>query len=239
MPVVGRSSASGEQLGDTAVATAERRVRAEGAVLISKLLGRRATKSTQARLVEALERCGLERGVRHVRIPLADQLSLLLEAEGELPLKGLKRRIAGATSEAEVRKEAFGLVTSRKALLTCRGGVDILFSDGAPILTPEELEQFRRALERARKTLSALKGRKGQPRRVLSRHDAETLVKDLLPASAGEIPSFAELLAAIQALETPSERSVFLPDLVRSMGGRIKVQEAHRLLGELQAEQDG
>lgn len=188
------------------------RVRAEGAVTTKTLL---EGTSDRAALLEALSRQGLERGERHVRVPLLEQLEGLLAAEGEVLENGLFQRLAGTESKDEVA-HAVEVALARGAAVRAIGAAGaVVLARTADVVPDDVAEALAVAVPDAHKRIKAAQ-KKGLP---LHR----SILEGLAPDAAGDLE--AQLLEAIGRRRGPL---VPIPELVREIGGPLDA--VHRTL---------
>ncbi|KYF72903.1 hypothetical protein BE11_33480 [Sorangium cellulosum] len=182
-------------------------------------------------------------------MPVEVQLRALLQAGADVPLVGITRRVKGAR-KAEIERVVSRLVRARQASIVVRGQREKLVSAEARVLSPAEMARLRKVAEGLAGILR-MTGRKGEPRAVL-RDDVAALLRDDVAALLDSfqdrkpertVPSVQNSSAtaiaprqlvelALRRLEDPKLKIVRIPDLVRSLDGKLSVAEVHHALSE-------
>jgi hypothetical protein len=227
-----------EVVGEQLAEEIEGRVRRERGVAKAKLLAVKVTPRARALLEERLVKAGLERTTKGMRVAVEEQLVSLLGAEGEVPLKGLSKRLALVTPK-EAEAAAKVLVGSGKLVLGQRGGVRVLSSGAASWMAPEEHKALRVLVMSLDKLLKASAKVKPLAPARLARVDLSALEVALAPlvgtgaavavrqekaagvvegdtcAAAGTVEAdvLVRLRREAQALGGP-QRPVYLPELL-------------------------
>ena len=223
---------------------AERRVRAEAAVPVARLVDRKLDRRSQMTLFEALERRGLERTPRFVRLPLRDQLLELVVGEARVGLDALAGRIRGAT-RAEAKSAAIELARRGSASLALVDGKELVVSSSSDVLSDGELAMLESALKDLAKQLRTVRtrSRKGPPRRLLRAEVTDLLGRAVRAPSASGAAGAEErneapilvgarqaLLDTIGSLESQTMKLVFVPDLVRTLAPAYDARAIHGAL---------
>jgi hypothetical protein len=200
-----------DELPEGSAARAEQAVRSSGAVALAALVrgavGTKLSRRGEAALIEALERRGLERTAKGFRLPLADQLRGAVAQAGEVALKGAKRAVAGASSDAEVKRVALELVRRGELVLAVTEQGELVAQAGQRWLSREELGELGRALERLAKLVKKARAKKASLERKFV---AETLAA--IGAAGADRDGL--VLGALADLAAARGRSVFVPELV-------------------------
>jgi hypothetical protein len=195
-------------------------------------------------LTPALETRGYEVGAT-VRRPLAAQLAALV-AEGPIPVKGLDKRLAGATAR-EVKELTARLVASGAVTLVHRPTGPALASSSTPCVEGRELDALLRRLDAAQKLLR--KARRA-PRAAMLRADVvealaalsvsqghgEAAVPERRGPPAAKAPNAAATSLALEIARRVGETSLPLrvPDLLRALGVPLDVGRSALLDGAAQ-----
>jgi hypothetical protein len=225
-------------LSEALVADAEAAVRRTGFVVTKKLVTGKLARRDEILLVEKLVARGLERTPRGVRAPLADQVLKALDETRGASLPALAKRVSGAT-QAEIKREAIRLVDSGALSLVAGARGDQFMHAGAHVLASHELEALRDASKSLAKLVTRLRARKGMPQKTLERAELSALLEGLLAigvtSKAGARLTPSRLLAALDDLAAARGRSVFIPDVIRTLGadGEPLRAQAHEALFEL------
>jgi hypothetical protein len=225
-------------LTEALIADAERAVRGTGFVVTKKLVAGKLTRQDEILLIEKLVARGLERTARGVRAPLAEQVLKALEATQSASLAALAKRVSGATL-AEIKREAFRLVESGKLSLVAGPRGDEFVAAGANVLDSHELGALRDASKTLAKLVTGLRARKGTPPKTLARAELSALLEPLLTiaaaTTAGATLTPSRLLETLDNLAPARGRSVFIPDVIRTLGadGEPLRAQAHEALFEL------
>jgi hypothetical protein len=195
------------------VERAERCVREALAVSPRKLTDAKLTRAAQAELAEALGRRGLEHTGKHVRVPLAEQLALLLARDGSVAVAALRRAIRGATGAPELKALVENALRRGDALLVLRDGKEHLVPPDAAALSSDELDALVTAAAALAKLRRKLGTRAFGARPTLLANDVQRLFQFARPA--------APLDAIVEELRraiTPAQPFAYLPDLARRAG---------------------
>lgn len=191
----------------------------------------RAVKRHLPALRERLEALGFE-VTTTVRRPLSAQLLGALEG-GALPVKGLEKRVAGATAK-EVKASLDGLVESGKLCEVVRpSGPGVMLASAArgKVLTHDELAGLLRELTAAQRLVKrALAKKRGAPGRAVILPDdlglarlrerggaSEARGAPIEPSSA-EARSPGDLSWAIRARLGEGARPHRVPEVLRALG---------------------
>lgn len=217
-----------ETVDDALVDAAALAIGAAGAVPIKKLCAQPLSRRAQLMLFEALERRGFERTPKVVRVALEKQLDELVAREGRVPLKGLKKRLLGCTSDAEAKRAAIALGLAGRALWLQTDTSEALAPVSAPVLASDETAALAELGLRLTKLSKRLKPAKGQPPRSVERAFVAELLQ-ALPQDASPAGPADALGAVIAALQGAKE-SVFVPELVRQLASRVPSARVKELL---------
>lgn len=227
----------------------EHAIREARSLPISKFPRAGLTDSARGELERRLLQRGLERHGSSIRVPIDVQLRALLQAGADVPLVGITRRIKGAR-KAEIERVVSRLVRAKQACIVVRGQREKVVSAEARVLSPAEMTRLRKVAEGLAGLFKMIE-RKGEARTVL-RDDLAALLADdlaaLLDGSANRGPeraapgsqsSSATAVAprqlvelALRRLEDPKLKIVRIPELVRSLDGKLSVAEVHHALSE-------
>ncbi len=146
-----------------------------------------------------------------IRRPLAAQLEALAR-EGFVPVKGLERRVSGATAR-EVKATADALVASRALLRVVReSGLGFVASE-ASILEREAVADLTRRLTRLQKLMKTASSKK----QALLVSDVEALL-GAWSAPQTSIPPTDAVVERILDRVRQSELPTRVPELLRSLG---------------------
>ena len=233
-----------DEIVEAHVAAAERAVRERGFLPTAKLLSERMSARAQSALVLALEKRGLERTPRGVRVPLVKQLTRALEAARELPINV---KLAGASSK-EVKSAAYALVRDGRAALIKKGRSERLLPvDGRVLSEPEasalaqaatRLTAIAKRLELFARTARSTRTRPGY---ALMREEARALADEASkaldgvatdPSSGNHHEARALVLEAAQNLVMEGIGLVYVPELVQSLADRLLREQVHQVLSE-------
>jgi hypothetical protein len=209
----------------------ERAVRAAGALPLAKLtrlkLGAEARQALERELVAR----GLECTAKEARVPLGEQVLALVKGGGRVALKDLAKRVKGGAKK-EIDAALDRLLRAGEARVVVRTAVEVLVGGADPALTPAEvaaLVKAHAALAGVLKKVTA----KGRPRSLL-RDDLAALLGPLAPprpAGPSPAPDAAAIVAeALRRLRHPGLELVRVPDLVRTIEGRVPLADIHRAL---------
>jgi hypothetical protein len=172
-----------------------------------------------------------------IRVPLATQIESLVQGGTRVPLKDVGKRVKGGT-KAEISAVLAKLVREGRARVVVRTQVEVLVGPAERALASTEITQISKAAAQLIKTLKKVQA-KGLPRSILHEDLAAFLAPlqaSLRAAKPDEAPSHV-VDEALRRLEDPALRLVRIPDLVRSLAGRLPVDAIHRALAE--AAEDG
>ncbi|XXY52119.1 hypothetical protein WME91_13335 [Sorangium sp. So ce269] len=142
------------------------------------------------------------------------------------------------------------LVRAKQACIVVRGQREKLVSAEARVLSPAEVARLRKVAEGLAGILK-LAARKGEPRAIL-RDDIAALLRDDIAAildgfqdrkpestgtaaqssSAAPVAPRQLVELALRRLEDPKLKIVRIPELVRSLDGKLSVAEVHHALSE-------
>jgi hypothetical protein len=204
-----------DQLPDGSAERAERAVRSSGSLALGALVrdavGAKLSRRGRATLVEALERRGLERTSKGFRVPLAEQVQRAVAASGELALKGAKRAVAGASTDAEVKRAALELVRCGELVLGVRERGEVVAQAGERWLSPAEIGELRSTLERLGKLVKKTSPKRGLPAATLDRQSIAEML-GVLGAERGVGDGL--VLGELIELARARGHSVFVPELV-------------------------
>ena len=190
----------------------------------------RALKRHLPALRERLEALGFE-VTSTVRRPLAAQLLAALEG-GSLPVKGLERRVAGATAK-EVKATLDGLVGSGQLCEVVRpSGPCVMLASAARgrVLTHDELAGLLRELTAAQRLVKrALAKKRGAPGRAVILPDDLSLARlrgrggEAAPRPTPEAPAVesrgpGDASRAIRARLGEDPRPQRVPEVLRALG---------------------
>jgi len=239
---VARKQEPVDELPETLPDQVERQVRRRGAVASRQLTKVKLTRDAQQRLYEALAQRGLEWTGKHVRVPLAEQVSALLDDKGHLPFQTLKRRVKGATNVTELRKTVGALHDRDEARFVMEGRKEIVARPSGAILSADALSRLNEASEQLAKLLRTARPRKGRPSPTLWRKDVTAALARLMvdgsrepaaPRTAGGDGNTSEreaVLGAIDRLEGKDGPLVFVPDVAREVSGRVAAAAVRQAL---------
>jgi hypothetical protein len=213
------------------VGEVERAVRQAGALPLGKLTRAKLSKEAQADLLEQLVARGLERRPKAVRVPVEEQLVPLVMGGGRVPLKDVPRRVKGAT-KTEINAALTRLVRADKLRIVVRTQVEVLVGGAERTLEPPEIASLVKLHAELAKTLKKVAA-KGLPRTLL-REDLAPLLEPLertaRPAKAQPAREIVD--DALRRMEDPVLKLVRIPDLVRSLAGRLPVPDIHFALSD-------
>lgn len=220
----------------------EEAVRRAGALPLARLTKEKLTPEARAELEKQLAASGLERTPKAMRVPLAEQILALVQAGARVPVKDLGKRVKGASPAAQIKSALDALRKQDRLRVVIRTEVEVLVGTGERVLDPGELSQLVRLGATLGKTLKKV-GAKGLPRGLL-REDVAALVTALETMTRARVEQAAEPVAdgaaarrellgeAVARLADPKLELVRVPDLVRSLAGRLATAEVHRALEE-------
>lgn len=214
-------------------------MRAQGAVLASKLLPKGLSRTGQAAFLEALAHAGLERTGTRVRVPVDKQLQDLL-ARGPAPMTGLLKRLAGVTGP-ELKRSVTRLAADAAVAVVVRDGKEWMSPPTADQLAAAELESLRACAKRIATLLKWVGTSKKQPARTLDRNDVYAAF-ELFPRPAAAQPDASRsapqrVLEALRRIGDPHTGLARVPEVVRSVLGSMTVNAARQAL--LQLDTDG
>jgi hypothetical protein len=222
----------------------ERDVRAGGAVALRKVkpaqvkLSRRA----EAALFEQLARRGLERTASAVRVPLREQLAVLIERGEPIASASLRKQLRGVASAAELKLVAGDLIKAGRAALVVRSGKEHIAARSPALLSAAELAELAEVARSLAKLTSSTRSRSGHPARTLLRADAAAVVEaarralgpDPARAPAAQAPAapapdhtvagrdpVALVVAAARGRASPVTGLAYVPELARALDGRL------------------
>lgn len=199
------------------------RVREEGAVRTKALL--EGHDDARAELLEALAQRGLERGEKHVRVPLAAQLRELVATDGEVAEKGLRKRLAGAESADEV-SHAVDHALREGALVRAIGEAGaVVLVQAADVVDEACTARLHSGVNEAQRRLKAAQRRALPVRR--------TLLALLEPS--GDEALEARLLSAIRDRRGPLVAVAEVVDAVVSADDGTALSAVHGALRSLAA----
>ncbi|KYF58969.1 hypothetical protein BE04_43600 [Sorangium cellulosum] len=225
----------------------ERAVREAKSLPISKFPRVGLTDSAQGELERRLLQRGLERHGNSIRVPIDVQLRALLQMGAHVPLIGITKVIKGAL-KVEVERVVSRLVRAKQACIVVRGQREMVVSADAHVLSSTELARLRKVAEELAGIFKAME-RAGEMRTVF-RDDVASLLRDDLaalldgfqhrkPDRVAAVAQSATFVAprelvelALRRLEDPKLKIVRIPDLVRSLDGKLSVAEVHHALSE-------
>jgi hypothetical protein len=225
------------------VAEAERAIRQAGSLARNKLLKQKLSAEASAELDRRLAERGIEIGPKAVRVPVKDQILAALRGGGRTPMKVLAKRVKGATA-AEITAAIDLLARSGEAHVVVRTAAEALVGGGEHVLAPAEIADLARVVKQLGDVLKKVtkKPAAKAPPRSLLREDLAALlapIADLAraaPPGADGAGARAIVDEALQRLADPAIFLVRIPDLVRSLAGRLSMDEVHRALAEAAAE---
>ncbi|HVK71115.1 MAG TPA: hypothetical protein VM694_41950 [Polyangium sp.] len=212
----------------------ERAVRTAKALPPARLTRIKLTSEANAELVRQLVARGLERSSQTIRVPLVAQIESLLQGGARVPLKDAAKRIKGGT-KAEINATLAKLVREGRARVVVRTQVDVLVGPAERALDPVEITRLANVAAQLAKTLKKVQA-KGLPRSLLQ-EDLAALFAPLEPshrlaaATPNEAPSRL-VDEALRLLEDPMLKLVRVPELVRSLSGRLSLDAIHHALAE-------
>jgi hypothetical protein len=211
------------------VGEVERAVRQAGALPLGKLTRAKLTKEAQAELLEQLVARGLERRPKAVRVPIEEQLAPLVMGGGRVPLKDVPRRVKGAT-KVEINAALSRLIRADKVRVVVRTQVEVLVGGAERTLEPPEIASLAKLHAELAKTLKKV----GAKDRTLLREDLAPLLDALERAArpAKAQPAHEIVDDALRRMEDPVLKLIRIPDLVRSLAGRLPVSDIHRALSD-------
>lgn len=202
------------------------RVRGEGAVRTAILL--EGHDEARPELLEALARRGLERGEKHVRVPLGEQLALLVSSLGEVPEKGLRKRLAGAESADEVNHVVEVAVTEAKLTRAIGNAGAVVLVQAADVVDEATTAKLAPAVEEAHRRLKASARRSLPLRRTVlellgqpANRDLEAQLLARIQALRGPLVSVAQV---VEAIESAPLESIHTALLELASAGRIELR---------------
>jgi hypothetical protein len=212
----------------------ERAVRETGALALTKVKPAvaRLSRRAEAALFETLARRGLERTARAVRVPLRDQLAALLERGDSIATAALRKHVKGVASAAELKLALADLVKRRRAALVMRAGKEHVVAPSPALLTAEELSEVAELARALAKLLTSarVRARQGGGGRTLLRADLVELLdaaRRAVSSSSATAPSapgadpLELVVAAVRGRTNRTTGLAYVPDVVRSLGGRL------------------
>ncbi len=209
-------------------AEVERAVRAAGALALAKLTKVKLGPSARSELERRLVAAGLERTPSAIRVPLGEQLLVLVQGGGRVPLKEVAKRVkGGAKKELDAALDA--LVRAGQARVVVRTAVEVLVGGADRALAPAEVTEVAAAHAALGKVLKKVTAR-GRPRSIL-RDDLAALIGPFDRAVQPPAPAapsaemVAEALRRLAVLDL-----VRVPDLVRALEGKMAIADVHRAL---------
>lgn len=213
---------------------AERAVRAAKAVPLTRLTRAKLTPEASIELVRQLVSRGMERGPKTIRVPLAAQMEELLQGGARVPLKDVSKRVKGG-SKTEINAVLSKLVREGRARVVVRTQVEVLVGPSERALDPTEIAQLSKVIAQLGKTLKKVQA-KGLARSILQ-EDMADLLAPLQPSRRLAAPTPSEAPSglvdeALRRLEDPALKLVRIPDLVRSLAGRLPLDAIHLALAE-------
>lgn len=234
-----------DEIAEAHVAAAESAVRERGFLPTAKLLNERLSTRAQSALLVALEKRGLERTAKGVRVPLGKQLTRALEAARELPINV---KLAGASAK-EIKSAAYALVREGRAALIKKGRAERLLPADSRVLSASEASAFAEAATRLTALAKKLEAfaRTARPTRTrpgyaLMRDEARALADEASKAldsvadgrSQGDNHHEARALVfeAAQNLVMEGIGLVYVPELVQSLANKLVREEVHQVLSD-------
>lgn len=203
-------------------------VRTQGSLPRSRLAKLGVPKRAQPDAVSRLARKGLEATPRLLRVPLGEQLVARLRDGAMLPMRSLRNAVSGATAR-EVATAALDVVRSGAALLVVRGKELALTAPRADVLGERDLAVLERTLSELTKTLKSAR----KHHAVLLNADVREVLEPFTSAIRAPI-GVAQVLAQVRAQRLASGL-VFVPTLVRALGGPAARDAIHQALREAAA----
>jgi hypothetical protein len=226
----GRKPTKADQVDAALVADVERKVREEKSLAISKLPRGKLTPDGLADLERKLVQRGLERTEKTIRVPIEAQILGLLQGGGHVPLVGISKRVKGAI-KAEIDVVIHRLIQAGQVRVVIRTAVEVLVGAEERVLSAAELTRLGEVALKLVRILKKIKA-KGRPRTML-RDDFAALFEGLEERVVQRpTPSRHLVEAALRRLEDPKLKLVRIPDLVRSLAGKLSVAEVHHALSE-------
>lgn len=197
----------------------------ERSALKTRELTRGMDRSAASKLLEELAKAGFERTEKHVRVPLAQQIADVLGAERLVPLKPLRKRLAGVESADELSHVLESLCQKRRAATVFTDGAEHLTAEVENVLSEHEVQSLATLSDRLKALVAATRTRAGH-QRSLWRPDVDAIFDALeLGSSGGD--ALQQVTEGIDAAHAAGKRLVFLPELVRMLGlGTEAVHEA-------------
>lgn len=206
-----------EHVDDEQVVRAEALVREGGAVAVTRLTEGLRTRDAGAVLVDALIRRGLEKAAKVVRVPLPEQLTTLIQREGEVPLAGIDKRLAGAGG-AEAKRAVLALATAGTVVLGKRGRSEhVAWADGR-VADAAELQRAATSITELKSLVKELEKRlRGKPQYALLEEELDGWRARVREAVAGPVAEPAlsrgefDTKRSLAAEAAPDERPATTP----------------------------
>lgn len=226
----GRKPTKTDQVDAALVADVEREVREKKSLAISKLPRGKLTHDGLADLERKLVQRGLERTQKTIRVPIETQILGLLQGGGHVPLVGISKRVKGAI-KAEIDVVIRCLIQAGQVRVVVRTEVEVLVGAEERVLSAVELTRLGEVVPKLVRILKKINA-KGRPRTML-RDDFAALFEGLEErVMQRPAPPHHLVEAALRRLEDPKLKLVRIPDLVRSLAGKLSVAEVHHALSE-------
>jgi hypothetical protein len=232
----------------TLVDDIERAVRAAKALPPTRLTKTKLTPQASAELLRQLLTRGLERGPQFMRVPLSTQIEALVQGGARVPLKDVSKRVKGGT-KAEINAVLAKLVREGRARVVVRTQLEVLAEPTERALDTNEIASLSKLSAQLVKTLKKVQA-KGLSRSILH-EDLIALFAPLQTSLRGSSTSKDAtsenatsenatskdtphdlVEQALRRLEDPKLKLVRIPDLVRSLAGRLSLDAVHRALAE-------
>lgn len=174
---------------------------------------------------------GLERTPKGVRVPLDEQIANLVARGGRLPLKDVPKRVKGA-ARAEITAAIQRLVRAGQAHVVVRTQTEVMVGGPERVLSRDALAQLEKIAAQLGKVLKKVRG-KGVSRSLLWEDLTAQLEPLREPAGVAAPDGDAAqsiVIESLKRLEDPRLKLVSIPELVRSLAGRLPAESIHRAL---------
>lgn len=216
----------------------ERDVRAAGAVPLRTIKSTegKLSRRAQSALFEQLGRRGLERTASALRVPLREQLARLLDRGEPVASASLRKQLRGA-SAAELKLVTRDLVKAGRAALVTRSGKEHVAARSPALLAPAELAALTDAIRALSRLTASTRTRAGQLPRTLLREDAAAAIEQARRALGDSGDTLTLVLAAARAQTSQKTGLAYIPELARSLDGRLATDTFRAVL--LRAAGDG
>ena len=198
-------------------------VKQDGSIARSRLARLGIKKALQREAIERLESDGIESTPKVLRVPLRDQLAAKIREGSAIAMRAIAHAATGGTKR-EVTLAALDLVKGREAMLVVRGTEVILCSPRTDVLGEQELGALERTVTGLLKSLKTAHKQKAE----LLTPDVRDLLQPFASAAGTRIDVPGVLAEA--ARHKLASGLVFVPAIVRALGGRTARDAVHEAL---------